>query len=88
MTYAIRYRASVHKDMRGLDRRIIERIDTAILALADDPRPSGCVKLAGLTDSGVSAWEITACCMRFGNASSLCFTSLTDVKFIAGCRSE
>ena len=36
--------------MRRLDAAILRRIDAAILALADSPRPSGCVKLAGQTN--------------------------------------
>jgi mRNA interferase RelE/StbE len=47
MNYTILYRASVKRDMRRLDKPILQRVDAAILALADDPRPPGCVKLSG-----------------------------------------
>ncbi len=58
MKYAIQFRASVKRDMRGLDRQTARRIDAAIMALADDPRPAGSVKLSG--ESGL--WRI-----RVGN---------------------
>lgn len=47
MTYTVLYRASVKRDIRQLDAGTIQRIDAAILALADNPRPPGCVKLSG-----------------------------------------
>lgn len=47
MSYAIQYRASVKKDMCGLDATTLRRVDVAILALADSPRPAGCVTLSG-----------------------------------------
>ena len=50
MTYAIYYRASVKREMRHLDGDIVRRVDAAILALSDNPRPPGCVKLSGLAD--------------------------------------
>jgi len=36
--------------MRHLDSGTVRRVDAAILALADNPRPAGCVKLSGLSD--------------------------------------
>ena len=61
MSYTIQYRASVKRDMRRLDAATARRIDAAILALADLPRPSGCVKLSGLSGLWrIRAWGITA----------------------------
>ncbi len=50
MRYTILYRASVKREMRRLDAGIAQRVDVAILALADNPRPPGCVKLSGSSD--------------------------------------
>jgi mRNA interferase RelE/StbE len=47
MNFTILYRASVKREMRRLDAAMVKRIDAAILALADNPRPSGCVRLSG-----------------------------------------
>jgi len=44
--------------MRQLDAHAAQRVDAAILALADNPRPTGCTKLSG--ESGL--WRI-----RVGN---------------------
>jgi mRNA interferase RelE/StbE len=52
--YAILYRAAVKREMRHLNRDVVRRVDAAILALSDDPRPPGCVKLAG----GMDLWRI------------------------------
>ena len=50
MKYTILFRASVKREMRRLDAGIARRVDAAILALADNPRPPGCVKLSGPSD--------------------------------------
>jgi mRNA interferase RelE/StbE len=50
MSYAIEYRASLKRDMRRLDAQTVKRIDAAILALADNPRPAGCVRLSGRSE--------------------------------------
>ena len=50
MKYTILVRASVKREMRRLDAGIARRVDAAILALADNPRPPGCVKLSGPAD--------------------------------------
>jgi mRNA interferase RelE/StbE len=47
MSFTILYRASVKREMRRLDAGTVKRIDAAILELADNPRPFGCVKLSG-----------------------------------------
>jgi mRNA interferase RelE/StbE len=49
--YDIRYAAGVEKDLRKLPRNILARVDAAILKLADNPRPSGCVKLKGTSNT-------------------------------------
>lgn len=56
MSHSILYRASVKREMRQLDAGIARRIDAAILALADEPRPSGCLKLSGK----LHLWRIRA----------------------------
>ena len=48
MAYGIDIRSGARRDIRQLQRSnnpIVARIDTAILALASDPRPSGVIKL-------------------------------------------
>lgn len=45
--YRIEFARSAHKDLRSIDRQWIPRLLAAIEALSDDPRPSGCRKLAG-----------------------------------------
>ena len=47
MKYTILFRASVKREMRRLDAGVAKRVDEAILALAENPRPAGCVKLSG-----------------------------------------
>ncbi|HUO10948.1 MAG TPA: type II toxin-antitoxin system RelE/ParE family toxin [Phycisphaerae bacterium] len=47
MSYSIRFRPGVERDMSRLPRAVLLRIDKAIMALAHMPRPSGCKKLAG-----------------------------------------
>ena len=53
MSYRIEVRPAARKALRSLPRPVVERIDVAILALADTPRPSGCVKL-----TNQEAWRI------------------------------
>lgn len=48
--YEIRFERSVDKLYRRLPKNLIARLDQAILALADDPRPPGCKKLVGERD--------------------------------------
>jgi mRNA interferase RelE/StbE len=45
--YTILYRPSVKREMERLDAPTARRIDAAILALSDHPRPPGCLKLSG-----------------------------------------
>ena len=47
MGYQITYKASFKKELRRLHPTIRRAVVKRILALADDPRPNGCVKLVG-----------------------------------------
>ena len=40
--------SSARRSLKGVPRRVLTRLDEAILALADDPFPSGCRKLEGM----------------------------------------
>lgn len=46
-SYTISLASSAERDLRKLDRQAVPRIAAAIDALAGDPRPKGCRKLAG-----------------------------------------
>ena len=48
MSWEIRYRASVEKDISRLPAEIRDLVFDAILALSSDPLPAGCKKLKGL----------------------------------------
>ncbi|MFA7158306.1 MAG: type II toxin-antitoxin system RelE/ParE family toxin [Kiritimatiellia bacterium] len=45
--YEVRFRKSVSKDLDPIPRKDVQKIITAIGALADDPRPSQSRKLSG-----------------------------------------
>ncbi len=45
--YAIVFARSARKELEALDAKHLERIFRRIEALAEEPRPSGCKKLAG-----------------------------------------
>lgn len=47
MPYEITYAHSALKSLRKLDRGVARRILTAVDALAQDPRPPGCLQLKG-----------------------------------------
>ena len=47
-SYELVFRKSVAKDLRVFPKQDVKRIMQRILALADDPRPSGCEKLSSL----------------------------------------
>ncbi len=47
MPYAIEFKPSAAVALRHLPRQVQSRIVTKAEALADNPRPSGCKKLAG-----------------------------------------
>ena len=43
----IEFARSAIKDLRGIDRQWLTKIISAIEALSENPRPSGCKKLVG-----------------------------------------
>lgn len=47
MSYRLSIPRGVNKRMERLPVEVYDRVDRAILALADDPYPPGCVKLRG-----------------------------------------
>jgi len=47
MRYRLRVTSRAAKELRRLPNPIRARLEAAIESLADDPRPSGCVKLHG-----------------------------------------
>jgi mRNA interferase RelE/StbE len=47
MLYSIALETAARRDLAKLERAIDTRVSNAIDALEDEPRPSGCVKLAG-----------------------------------------
>ena len=49
-TYEVRLLVTARRQLLGIPIRIRSRIAVAIRALADDPRPPGCKKLAGSSD--------------------------------------
>jgi mRNA interferase RelE/StbE len=53
MSYALAFKPSAEKELRKLARDAIPRVVDAIHALAEEPRPHGCVKL-----SGSQSWRI------------------------------
>lgn len=46
-SYTISLASSAERDLRKVDRQIVPRVTAVIDALADEPRPTGCRKLAG-----------------------------------------
>ena len=48
--YGISIKPSAEKELDRLSDAVFARIDAKILALADNPRPSGCKKLKGHSD--------------------------------------
>jgi mRNA interferase RelE/StbE len=53
VTYAVLITRRAQRELSQLPRDVYERLKTAIAALTLDPRPFGCVKLAG-----VEGWRI------------------------------
>jgi mRNA interferase RelE/StbE len=45
--YTITFARSARRELEALDARLVQRIVSAIDALAKDPRPRGCRKLRG-----------------------------------------
>ena len=50
MSYSLVIPRSVSKRMERLATEAYDRVDSAILALAENPRPPGCAKLRGRED--------------------------------------
>jgi mRNA interferase RelE/StbE len=48
--YSLEIKQSAQKELDALDDSVFMRIDRKILALADNPRPTGCKKLKGYKD--------------------------------------
>jgi mRNA interferase RelE/StbE len=48
--YSIEIKPSAQKELDALDDALFARMDRKILALAANPRPSGCKKLKGYKD--------------------------------------
>ncbi len=48
--YTLEIKPSAGKELDALDNALFARVDRKILALADNPRPSGCKKLRGYKD--------------------------------------
>ncbi len=48
MNYQINIKPSAEREMRALPPHVLRRVDAKIRSLADDPRPHGCIKLAGM----------------------------------------
>lgn len=46
-SYEVVFKKSVARDLRELPREDVRRILSRIRSLTDDPRPTGCQKLAG-----------------------------------------
>ena len=45
--YNVTITGRAEREMKRLDRVVKNRVVTAILALGDDPRPPGCIKVKG-----------------------------------------
>ena len=59
--YALAIKQSAQKELDALDDGLFSRIDRKILALADNPRPTGCKKLKGYKDQWrmrVGDWRV------------------------------
>ena len=54
MAYEVEFEAQVAKQLRDMQRADLQRVMDRVKALADDPRPQGSEKLAGLAN----AWRI------------------------------
>jgi len=52
--YDVLIKTSAERDMRKLSANLFQRVNAKILALRDDPRPAGALKLTG----GLEGWRI------------------------------
>ena len=53
-SYTIEWAPQAHKQVENLETQLARRVVRAVTSLAINPRPSGCVKLAG----GTNEWRI------------------------------
>ena len=59
--YVLAIKQSAQEELDALDVTVFKRIDHKILALAGNPRPTGCKKLKGFKDQWrirVGAWHV------------------------------
>lgn len=56
LNYSVAIKASAQKELDAVGEELFARIDNRILALAANPRPSGCKKLRGYKNH----WRIRA----------------------------
>jgi mRNA interferase RelE/StbE len=59
--YSLKIKQSAQKELDALDDALFSRIDRKILALAGNPRPTGCKKLKGYKDQWrlrVGDWRV------------------------------
>jgi mRNA interferase RelE/StbE len=54
LAYEVEFEAQVAKQLRDMQRADLQRVMDRVKALADDPRPQGSEKLAGMAN----AWRI------------------------------
>jgi mRNA-degrading endonuclease RelE of RelBE toxin-antitoxin system len=57
--YSLAIKPSAKKELDDLDNALFRRIEQKILMLAGNPRPPGCRKLKGHSDSGAFGSGIT-----------------------------
>jgi mRNA interferase RelE/StbE len=80
--YSVKITSRAEGELKGLDRPVGNRVVTAILALASDPRPPGCLKVR----SAEGVWRIRVGDWRIGYEIN---DSLQEVVVIrVGHRSE
>jgi len=48
--YSVEIKPSAQKELDTIDDALFQRLDRRIVALAENPRPSGCKKLHGFKD--------------------------------------
>ena len=59
--YSLEIKSSAQRELDRLDEALFERIDRKIVALAENPRPSGCRKLKAFADQWrmrVGDWRV------------------------------
>jgi mRNA interferase RelE/StbE len=60
--YSVTVTSRAEKDIKRLDRKVKNRVVTALMSLANDPRPAGCIKVQ--SEEGV--WRIRVGDWRVG----------------------